>query len=285
MPKLPVVAAITNYNMATELEHLLPQVVRQGYDAVFVLDDASTDNSREVVKNFDHGVKFVAGKVNKGAGGNRNRIINALNHDALIHFLDTDVELETENTANLVRKAAGDEPFGFVGGLIKNRAGLQHAWNYGTGPTLLSSVASVVQLAIVAPTLLKHPDRAARFRRWFGGLLDGWPDPLTKPARREVFWCAEANMVVRSDIFAELGGFDERIRETDALELGVRMQERGLPCYFDPLISVRHTEGDVRKYNRDILKAKEMFKIARQYGLSRWLFSAGKPKTFAKYVH
>ena len=44
--RLPVVAAIPNYNMARGLNTLLPQVTEQDYAAIFVLDDASTDDSR-----------------------------------------------------------------------------------------------------------------------------------------------------------------------------------------------------------------------------------------------
>jgi N-acetylglucosaminyl-diphospho-decaprenol L-rhamnosyltransferase len=276
MPKLPVVAAIANYNMAKELEHLLPQVVKQGYDDIFVLDDASTDNSREVVGRF-RGVQFIAGKTNKGAGANRNRIIAALKYDALIHFLDADVDLETSNTAALVRKVAPDQPFGFVGGLIKNPSGLQNVWNYGTGVSLRSSVAAQMQ-TIIQPLIIKNPKRAKWLRRRLKNLLAGWPDPLAKPFRREVYWNAEANMVVRSDIFASFGGFNEKYRETEILDLATRMHNRGLPCYFDPLLSVQHKEGKVRLYNRDIVKAKEMLWVGHQFGWLRWLRSDGEVK-------
>lgn len=280
MPKLPVVAAIANYNMAKELEHLLPQVVGQGYDEIFVLDDASTDNSREVVGRFK-GVRFVAGKVNKGAGANRNRIIGALKHDALVHLLDADVDLETQNTAELVRKVAPAEPFGFVGGLIKNPSGLQNVWNYGTGVGFRSSLAAQMQ-SIIQPLLIKNPKRAIWIRRRFKNFLAGWPDPLAKPVRKEVYWNAEANMVVRSDIFASFGGFDESFRETEILDLAMRMHQRGLPCYFDPLLSVSHREGKVRLYNRDILKAKEMLRVGNQYGWLRWFTSDGRAKGHTK---
>jgi GT2 family glycosyltransferase len=275
--KLPVVAAITNYNMAAELERLLPQVVTQGYDAVFVLDDASTDNSRKVVKKFKD-VTLIAGDKNVGAGPNRNRIITALKYDALIHFLDADVVLQTEHTAELVRKVVPDGPFGFVGGLIISPAGQQHIWNYGSGIALRSDIAAQMQLVIAGPMLAQHPAQAARIRRLFKLFLDPWPDPSVPPVRRRVYWCAEANLVVRSDIFAKFGGYDERLRETEILELAVRMERAGLPCYFDPLLSVRHTEAKVRRYNRNALKAKELFALNRRYGLLRWLVSAGTPR-------
>ena len=75
---LPIIAAIPNYNMAEQLATLLPQIIQQGYDAIYVLDDVSTDDSREVVKRFAPKVTLIAGDRNLGAGGNRNRILSAL---------------------------------------------------------------------------------------------------------------------------------------------------------------------------------------------------------------
>ncbi len=266
MLKLPVVAAIANYNMARELERLLPQLAGQGYDEIFVLDDASRDNSREVVSRFK-GVKFVAGEVNKGAGANRNRIIGQVKYDALIHFLDADVDLQTDNTADLVRQVVPDGPFGFVGGLINTKTGEPMAWNYGAGPWLSSSFGSQVQLM----TFSRRDKLSRGARQLFKKILADWPDPYAKPVRREVYWCAEANLVVRSDIFAELGGFDETYRETEILEFAMRCRERGLKSYFDPRLSVRHTEAKVREYNRDTVKVKELIKTSRKLGFKKWL--------------
>lgn len=261
--KWPVVAAIVNYNMADELQHVLSQVVGQGYDEIFVLDDASTDDSRKVASKFKN-VKLIAGKTNKGAGANRNRIIGALKHSALIHFLDADVDLQTKNTAELVRQVAPKEPFGFVGGLIKTAKGKRFAWNYGDGPGLSSSLGSQLQML----TFSRRP-WAKVVRRPFKGLLSSWPNPFAEPVRREIYWCAEANMIVRSDIFAKLGGFDEIYRETEILEFAMRLHKLGLKCYFDPRLSVRHTEGKVRHYNRDLVKIRELIKVNRLYRLSK----------------
>jgi GT2 family glycosyltransferase len=276
MRKIPVVAAIVNYNMANELRRLLPQVIRQGYDEVIVLDDASTDDSRDVVKNFA-GVKLVIGNKNRGAGGNRNRILTAVDYDALIHFLDADVILETSHTAKLVRKVAPDAPFGFVGGLIKDSRGLQMVWNYGTGIGLRSSIAAQIQATLIEPNLSKQPKRAAAWRKRFQKLLAGWPDPLSMPAKQRVYWCAEANLIVRSDIFRSLGGFDERFRETESLELGLRMYQQNLPCYFDPTISVVHTAAQVRKYNRNLVKLKDIIRLHSRFGWLAAIRSDGKP--------
>lgn len=71
--KTPVVAAIPNYNMGHNLNRLLPEVLAQGYDAVYVLDDASTDDSADVVRQFGSDVKFVRSPRNQGAGATATR--------------------------------------------------------------------------------------------------------------------------------------------------------------------------------------------------------------------
>src|SRR3974377_651519 len=107
MPKdLPVVAAIPNHNMGDNLRRLLPQVLAQHYDAVFVLDDASTDHSADVVSEFGDEVKFVRSRENRGAGANRNQILDQVADGALIHFIDADMDLETPETPTVAREVA-----------------------------------------------------------------------------------------------------------------------------------------------------------------------------------
>ena len=118
--KLPVVAAIPNYNMADSLRELLPQLAEQNYAAIFVLDDASIDDSRETVNDFDKNIQFVAGSENVGAGANRNRITEALGFNAIIHFIDADMRLETEHVPELAQEVISSNVLGFIGGLIKD---------------------------------------------------------------------------------------------------------------------------------------------------------------------
>jgi glycosyltransferase involved in cell wall biosynthesis len=131
---LPVVAAIPNYNMADSLRRLLPQVLAQHYDAVFVLDDASTDHSFDVVGEFGNEVKFVRSRENRGAGANRNQIIDQVGDRELIHFIDADMDLGTANTAAVARDVAAryaDRGVGLIGGLVSRADGIQEPHNYG----------------------------------------------------------------------------------------------------------------------------------------------------------
>lgn len=277
MNKLPVIAAVPNYNMGEQLKKLLPELLDAGYDAIYVLDDCSADNSHEIVKNISNKIHFIAGKINLGAGGNRNRILKILTEESTIHFLDADTRLETKNMAETVRKCLPRGDYGFIGGVVKTEQDLQSVWNYGPRQSFWSNIGAGVQYRI-DNLLLVDNQKAIKLRKCYQNLLRDWPDPLAKPEPRQVFWTAESNMVVNSRIFKQLGGFDTRLREHEVQDLAIRMKKIGLNRYFEPSFTVSTKAVDVRSYNRPIAMLKSEFLIARKHGLRNWLLPDGKLK-------
>ena len=129
---LPVVAAIPNYNMAEYLLRLLPQVLAQGYQRVFVLDDASTDHTVDALREFGDAVTLVRSPRNQGAGRNRNQIIDHVDDETLIHFIDADMDLLTTDTASVIADLyARYAPVGVgvIGGLVRRADGTQEPYN------------------------------------------------------------------------------------------------------------------------------------------------------------
>lgn len=277
MSKLPIIAAIPNYNMGEQLTELLPQLMTSGYDEIYVLDDASTDHSRDVTASVSGDIRFVGRSENKGAGSNRNQIIGALGHDAIIHFLDADIRLDTERMAEVVADALPSQSFGFVGGMAKTKDGMQTVWNYGPRQSLWSDMGAQVQ-ARLEPLLLSDPTKAAKLKDRFATLTEDWPNPLSEPIRRRVFWTIEQNLVIDSRIFAGMGGFDESLREHGVQDLAIRMAKLGLDRFFDPSFSTTHKAVDVRLYNRLTAMMKAEAKIARKHGLLSWLLPDGHLK-------
>lgn len=276
--KLDVVAAIPNYNMADSLTVLLPQVMEQDYAGVYVLDDASTDHSREVAEQFGRDITFVAGSENIGSGGNRNRILSALGKDVLIHFLDADVRLNVDEPAARVREASSEEMTGLTGGLVVNPEGKQSPWNYGPRQCLHTDLGGFAQL-MLNELAQSHPDAAAIGRRALAGLLKEWPNPEVAPQRRYTYWTLEANMAISSEVLHKAGGFDARIREHDIQDLAIRTQKLGLKSVFDPSFAVTQTNDiNVRNYNRQKAQYQAEFYIARKNGLLQWLFPDGHLK-------
>lgn len=277
MNTLPVVAAVPNYNMGEQLKELLPTLMTSGYDDIYVLDDGSTDGSRETTQEVSTDIHFIAGEQNKGAGANRNRIIDALAHKATVHFIDADTSLDTDRAAEVIRDALPSNPYGFVGGLARTNDGFQTVWNYGPRQSLWADLGAQVQSRIEG-LLLTDPDKAAKLRERFSGLLADWPNPLAEPERKQVFWVVEQNMVVNSETFGAIGGFDETLREHEIQDLAIRMAHRGLKRLFDPSFAVSHKAVDVRQYNRATAMLKAEVAIARKHGLLGWLMPDGKLK-------
>lgn len=279
MTRLPVVAAVPNYNMGEQLTHLLPRLMEGGYDAIYVLDDNSSDNSREITRTISSDIHFVGGEVNKGAGANRNRILGALSTDALVHFVDADTIPETERMAEVVADAMPAEPIGFLGGLVLNE-GSQSIWNFGPRQCLWSDTGALIQDRI-GNLMEESPERAQKLRERFSGLLENWPNPFEEPERRRVFWVIESSLVTRSDVLRTIGGFDENLREHEIQDLAIRMAGHGLARYFDPAFSLTQTEVDVRHYNRQKAMAMAEIYIQRKHGLRQWILPKGKLKPAA----
>ncbi len=275
--KLPVVAVIPAYNEQDRIGALLGQVLEREYDETYVLDDASTDVTLEVARLYGREVKLVSGKENVGSGANRNRIIPALGRRSLIHFLDADVTLNGETGPEIARDLMVGEEVGYIGGLIRNPEGQQLLWNYGPGFSL-PQMASASLYTSLSKLATKHPETAKRLQytaRRFWPLMREWPDTNSTPISKQVYWSAEANMLVDSEVFSRVGGFDSRLRYHEAMELSLRMERLGLKRYFDPSLDVIHSDEDFMNKSATWEFWKGVGLIAREMGPTK--FIQGKP--------
>ncbi len=273
MPKqLPVVAAIPNYNMGESLRRLLPQVLAQHYDAVFVLDDASTDHSADAVREFGDEVIFVQSRENRGAGANRNQIIDQVADGALIHFIDADMDLETPETPTVARevvKRYADRGVGLIGGLVTLADGRQEWCNHGAVFSMWGNNTGVLQLAI--ERLRERPRLASAVRRVVAPAMGDWPNTLAPPAPAPAYWVHEGNMLVYSTVFRSIGGFDPALRSQEIQDLSIRLEHRGIKRQFDPSIRVVHHHIDVRGKNRPKWESHSTRYLLRKHGLYRFL--------------
>ncbi|MFG1930769.1 glycosyltransferase family 2 protein [Mycobacterium sp. NPDC048908] len=267
----PVVAAIPNYNMADSLRKLLPQVIAQSYDGVFVLDDASTDDTEEVVGAFGGDVTLVRSERNRGAGANRNQIIDHVADGAIIHFIDADMDLETSQTPTLVREVVAryaGSGVGLIGGLVCRLDGSQELDNYGAVFSLWGN--STALLALMVDRLRSKPRLAAAVRRMIAPLVRQWPNILEPPTPAPAYWVHEGNMLVHSGLFKSVGGYDPALREHEIQDLAIRLERIGVKRQFDPSIKVVHRDVDVRGKNRQRSVNKAALYLLRKHGVLRF---------------
>jgi GT2 family glycosyltransferase len=270
--ELPVVAAIPNYNMGDNLRRLLPQVLAQHYNAVFVLDDASTDHSVDVVSEFGSEVKLVRSPENRGAGANRNQIIEHVGEGAIIHFIDADMDLETPETPAVAREVVGryaDRRVGLIGGLVSRVDGSQEHGNYGPVFSVLGYASALPQNII--DRLRKQPRLAAAIQRVVAPVMRDWPNILEPPTAAPAYWLHEGNMLVDSSIFRSVGGYDPMLRSHEIQDLAIRLEKIGIKRQFDPSVRVVHHHIDVRGKNRHKWESKALIYLIRKHGLFRFL--------------
>lgn len=270
--QLPVVAAIPNYNMSDNLSKLLPRVLAERYDGVFVLDDASTDSSFDVISEFGDDVKLVRSPENRGAAANRNQIIDQVEDGAIIHFIDADMELQTDETPAVARELVGryaDYGVGMIGGLVTRTDGSQEYCNYGAVFSLWGNFTSNVPRMVDG--LREKPRIAGALQRMAAPLMGGWPNVLQAPTPAPAYWIHEGNMLVYSSLFRSVGGYDSTLRSHEVQDLAIRLEKIGMKRQFDPSIRVVHHHIDVRGKNRNRWAHQATREIIRKHGLWRFL--------------
>ncbi len=268
---LPVVAAIPNFNMADSLRNLIPQVLAQGYDRVFVLDDASTDHTVDVVSDFGDEVHLVRSPDNRGAGANRNQIIDQVEDGAIIHFIDADMDLETAEIPLVARELFeryADRGVGLIGGLVSRNDGSQEPLNYGAVFSVWGTLSGAY---VVVDRFRDRPRLAAAMARLAKPIAKDWPNILAPPTAAPAYWVHEGNMLVYSTVFRSLGGYDPKLRSHEAQDLAIRLEKMGVKRQFDPSISVIHHHIDVRGKNRSKWENQAVVYLIRKHGLVRFL--------------
>jgi len=259
---IPIIAAVPNFNMAPALDTLLAQLVTADYDAVYVLDDASTDMSVEVVKKYPT-VRLIQNSVNKGSGATRNRILEELKTEAIIHFLDADVQLETSHPAKAIDALDLSADSGFVGGVVLTDEGKQDPWNYGPRLRLLSDITVPFYLLASSVSI-------------FSGLRQSFHErpETTTQLPESVYWVLESNLIMHSETMRQLGGFDGASREHDIQPMAAKAyQQHRRNFVTDTVVVTRRRDIKVRGYSRPLKFVRSHFRVInRHIGWKRYFF-------------
>ncbi len=231
---------IPTYNRSELLKHcLLPlSLSTQTNCEVIVIDNASTDQTPELLAQIEN-VTVISSEVNLDFLRANNLGARLAKGEYLL-FLNNDAEMAETCLSSLLDALERSSDCGAVGAKLVFPSGrLQEAgaivWNDGTT---------------------------------FGY---GRGDDVSKPEYnyiREVDYCSAACLLVRRDLFEQLGGFDERYAPAycEDVDLCFGIRSLGYKVLYQPQAVVIHHEGASRTTERRL----ELVDINRRKFLEKW---------------
>jgi GT2 family glycosyltransferase len=225
-----VTVAVVSWNTRELLRGCLRSFEREaeaGRVDVWVVDNGSTDGSRELVRDDFPWVTLLEPDENLGFGPAVNVVARRTQSD-WVAPANADIELQPEALETLVRVGSSDPRIGCVAPRLELPDGsAQHSVYRFPGPVV--ALATHLGLPRIAPRL------ADRFC-----LLGGW-DP---DRRREVDWPLGAFLIVRREAWDAVGGFDDsQWMFAEDLDLGWRLARAGWTRLYEPRARVRHFES------------------------------------------
>ncbi len=216
--------AILNWNGKSWLEKFLPQVILHSPQAdVFVIDNASTDDSIEFLKSNFPAVNIVINDKNHGFAGGYNEGLKKINAEFFC-LLNSDVEVSPN-------------------------------WI----PPVLDLFDKDQNIAAIQPKILDYNKREYfEFAGAAGGMIDnlGYPfcrgrlfEDIEKDLGQyndevEIFWASGCAMFIRSKDFFEQNGFDDRFfAHQEEIDLCWRLKNAGKKIFYTGKSSVYHVGG------------------------------------------
>jgi len=214
-----VSVAIVSWNGRSHLEVCLPALAKQQPAAcpheVLVLDNGSTDGTKEWIQQNHPEVRLIASPVNLGFCAGNNRLVAEADGDA-IALLNNDTLPQPEWLGALTEAlASAPADVAAVSGQIVDWAG--ERLDFASGVMTFDGHA---------------------FQKDFGRPLAN----LSVPASgSELLFACGGNMIVRRDSFLAAGGFDESyFAYLEDVDLGWRLWSGGERVLFEPGAIVRH---------------------------------------------
>ncbi|MFC6268539.1 glycosyltransferase family 2 protein [Frigoriflavimonas asaccharolytica] len=221
---MKVAIAILNYNGKNWLEKFLPTVIIHSQIAeIYVIDNASTDDSVAFLKQEFPEISVIINKKNYGFAGGYNEGLKTIIAD-IFCLLNSDVEVTANWISPIVELFEKDE-----------------------------------NIAAVQPKILSFTNR--EFFE-FAGAAGGFVDNLGYPFCRgrifentekdngqyddetEIFWASGCSLFIRSVDFWKQNGFDERFfAHQEEIDLCWRLKNAGRKIYYSHKSTIYHVGG------------------------------------------
>lgn len=226
-PEISII--IVSYNTAECLQRCIAHLEKEK-DAleIIVVDNASTDDSANLIKTKFPFVKLISNRVNEGFGSANNRGAEKASGKYLV-LLNSDAFPKPGALSTALKKMQENPKIGIGGArLIDAKEIPQHSAR--SFPSVLNDFLRLSGLAD------RFPDS-----RFFGHAEKTWM-PQDKPM--QVDWVTGAFMIIPKSLYQQAGGFDERFfLYYEEVDLCKKVKELGLQIWYWPDVIVEHIGG------------------------------------------
>lgn len=219
---------VVNYNTFEHLRKCLYSVEPEAPQEVYVVDNASTDGSLEMVKAEFPGTHVIANQGNPGYGTAANQAIFQTGAKYVL-LLNSDTCIQPGTLSNLSGYMERHPHAAVVGPRLVNPDGsLQPScYSFPTPSHVFLEESSLWRLIGLVPVLDDH-------------YLRTWSHSYSRP----VPWVLGAALVIRRDAFLDLGGFDTSFfMGHEEVDFCYRLLAAGWQTHFTPCATIVHFGG------------------------------------------
>ena len=224
---------IVSWNVRDLLEKCIKSIYLHTKDLnfeVFVVDNASTDNSAEMIKKEFPQVKLIVNKENAGFGKANNQAYE-LASGKYVLFLNDDTEIFDNIFLALIHKyerlEVDHDKVGMLGCKLLN-ADKSIQKSVRKNPSLRDQIILLTKLHNVFPDLLK----------------DYWQLDFDYAKEQEVEQIMGSFMLSKKEIIDEVGSFDENFFVWyEEVDIERRMQKAGYKIFYTPVVECMHVGG------------------------------------------
>ncbi|GEO03214.1 hypothetical protein AAE02nite_08780 [Adhaeribacter aerolatus] len=210
---MKVSVIVPTYNGVNKVSRCLNALAKQSFVdfEVVVVVDGSTDNTEEVLsnENFNFQKFTILIQQNKGRAASRNAGALEASGDLLI-FLDDDMRAD----------------FKFLELHLKHHTEFKNSILVG---------AQLEDYNVLTSDIQRY--KAHLSRKWFQPISN-----LNKPLSKDQLFLTAANFSITKELFRFLGGFDERLRDAEDFDFGVRAYLKQIPIYFNERVLAWHDD-------------------------------------------
>lgn len=221
---MSVAVVILNWNGRKHLETYLPSVSKySGSATIYVADNNSSDDSIEFVEEHYPTIQIIRNKTNDGFAKGYNDALKELHEDYFI-LLNSDVEVTANWIKPVIQYMNANESVHIAQPKIKSYLEKDKFEYAGAGGGYIDFLGyPFCQGRIFQEIETDH----------------GQYDKI-----KEIFWATGACMFIKSSVFKELGGFDERyFAHMEEIDLCWRAKNKGSKVYYIPESTVYHLGG------------------------------------------